>query len=95
MYQVHNVQMLCIYMSIVDLHADTNEAMEMVISKPYKECGIGKSHILVGNQKSFSRIHKLKHIKYHGSELDHSWLIPFIGDWHLLSNYDQSVLMKV
>ena len=32
-------------------------------------------------------------MKYeYGSELD--WLIPFIGDWHLLSKY-KSVLMKV
>ena len=28
----------------------------------------------------------------YGTDLD--WVIPFIGDWHLLSNY-QSVLMKV
>ena len=41
-------------------------------------------------QKTYVRIRDLKH--EYGSELD--WLIPFIGDWHLLSNY-QSVLMKV
>ena len=36
------------------------------------------------------RVHELK--QEYGSELD--WVIPFTGDWHLLSNY-QSVLMKV
>ena len=36
------------------------------------------------------RVHELK--QEYGSELD--WVISFIGDWHLLSNY-QSVLMKV
>ena len=45
--------------------------------------------VLVGDQKTYVRIQELKH--EYGSELD--WLIPFIGDWHLLSNY-QSVLMK-
>ena len=52
----------------------------------YTEHGIGKSiHYiaLVGDKKTFTRIHELKHA--YGSELD--WLIPFIGDWHLLSNH--------
>lgn len=78
-------------MSVVDLHADTTEAMEKVVSKLHREYGIGQSAqyiVLVGDQKTFSRIHELKHV--YGSELD--WLIPFIGDWHLLSNH-QSVLM--
>ena len=30
-----------VYMSIVDLHADTHEAMEVVVSKLHKEYGIG------------------------------------------------------
>ena len=46
--------------------------------------------VLVGDQKTYVRIREMKH--EYGSELD--WLIPFIGDWHLLSNY-QSVLTKV
>ena len=83
-----------VYMSIVDLHADTLQAMEMVVSKLYKEYGISTTPVqyivLFGDQKTFSRVHELKQM--YGSELD--WLIPFIGDWHLLSNY-QSVLMKV
>ena len=46
--------------------------------------------MLVRDQKTYVRIRELKH--EYGSELD--WIIPFIGDWHLLSN-QQSVLMKV
>ena len=95
MYQIYNnVLILYIYMSIIYLHADTLQAMEMVVSKLYKEYGIGTTPlqyiVLVGDQKTLSRVHELKQM--YGSELD--WLIPFIGDWHLLSNY-QSVFMKV
>ena len=49
-----------VYMSVVDLHADSVEAMEAVISKLHKEYGVGESvHylVLVGDQKTFSRIH--------------------------------------
>ena len=78
---------------VVDLHADSTEAMQAVVSKLHKEYGIGESAnylVLVGDQKTYTRTCELK--QEYGSELD--WVIPFIGDWHLLSNY-QSVLMKV
>ena len=64
-----------------------------VVAKLHKEYGIGKTAdylVLVGDQKTYTRICELK--QEYGTELD--WIIPFIGDWHLLSNY-QSVLMKV
>ena len=54
---------------------------------------VGKSAdylVLVGDQKTYGGICCLK--QDYGAELD--WLIPFIGHWHLLSNY-QSVLMNV
>ena len=41
--------------------------------------------------KTYTRVCELK--QEYGTDLD--WVIPFIGDWHLLSNYHQSVLMKV
>ena len=46
--------------------------------------------MLVGDQKTHARICVLKH--EYGADLD--WVIAFIGDWHLLFNY-QAVLMKV
>ena len=67
--------------------------MQVVVAKLHKEYGIGESAdylALVGDQKAYSRICELK--QEYGTDLD--WVIPFIGDWHLLSNY-QSVLMKV
>ena len=82
-----------VYLPVVDLHADSTEAMQAVVAKLHKEYGIGKTAdylVLVGDQKTYTRICELK--QEYGTELD--WIIPFTGDWHLLSNY-QSVLMKV
>ena len=90
---IPEVQCSNVYMPVVDLHADSTEAMQAVVSKLHKEYGIGESAdylVLVGDQKIYTRIHELK--QEYGSELD--WVILFIDDWHLLSNY-QSVLMKV
>ncbi len=82
-----------VFLSIIDKCADTHEAMEEVLSKLHKELDIGvtATHlVLVGDQKTYNRLWELKHM--YGTDLN--WLIPFIGDWHLLSNF-QSVLMKV
>ncbi len=82
-----------VYLSIVDMHADSTEAMEAVASKLHREYGIGvrADHlIVVGDAKPYAQLQELKHS--YGAELD--WLLPFIGDWHLLLNY-QSVLMKI
>lgn len=82
-----------VYLSIVDKCADTNEAMEEVLSKLHDELDIGvrvMHLVLVGDQKTYTRLWELKHT--YGTDLD--WVIPFIGDWHLLSNF-QSVLIKV
>lgn len=87
--QVSNV----VYLSIIDMHADSREAMEAVVSKLHREYGVGERSqhlVVVGDQKTYCRLQELKHA--YGSELD--WLVPFIGDWHLLLNF-HSVLMKV
>ena len=68
-----------VYLSIVDMHADTRDAMEVVVSKLHEEYGIGimSEHlVVVGDQKTYSRLHEFKHV--YGADL--SWLIPFIGD---------------
>ena len=72
-----------VYLPVVDLHADSAEAMQAVVAKLHKEYGIGESAdylFLVGDQKTFTRIHELK--QGYGTELD--WVIPFIGNWHVL-----------
>ncbi len=63
------------------------------MTKLHEELGIGvtaKFLVVVGDQKTYARLQEIKHL--YGSEL--AWLIPFIGDWHHLKNF-QSVLMKV
>ncbi len=81
-----------VYLSIVDMHADSKEAMRAVVKKLHKEYGVrvtSEHLVVVGDQKTYSRIQELK--QAYTSDL--SWLIPFIGDWHLLHNF-QSVLMR-
>ena len=89
--QIPNVQPAnVVYLSVVDMHADTREA---VVSKLHSEYEIGvtaNSLVVVGDQKTYNRIQELKQV-YSGHL---KWLIPFIGDWHLLHNF-HSVLMKV
>ena len=53
-----------VYMSVIDKHADSTEAMEAVVSKLHKEYGIGiraDKLFVVGDQKSYSRLQELKH----------------------------------
>ena len=68
-----------VYLSIVDMYADTREAMEVVVSKLHEEYGIGimSEHlvVVVGDQKSYSHLQEIKHV--YGADL--SWLVPFIG----------------
>ena len=82
-----------VYLSIVDMHADTIKAMSKVSSMLYNEyiehTGVS-SLIVAGDAKTYLRLKQLKSL--YGSELQ--WLIPFIGDWHVLYNY-QKVMMKV
>lgn len=45
-----------VYLSVVDMHADTPEAMKIVISKLYREYKIGESGeylVLAGDQKAY------------------------------------------
>ena len=72
--------MLCSYMSIVDMHADTKEAMQAILSKLHSQYGVGitcKHLVVVGDQKTYNHLHELKH-----------------AYWHLLHNF-HSVLMML
>ena len=84
---------IVVYLPVVYLYADSTEAMQAVVAKLHSEYGIRKTAdylVLVGDQKTYTCVCELK--QQYGADLD--WVILFIGDWHLLSNY-QSVLMKV
>ena len=82
-----------VYLSIVDMNADTIEAMSEVAAMLHKEyiATTGAQYLIVaGDAKTYLRLKDLK--QEYGTDLD--WLLPFIGDWHVLFNY-QKALMKV
>ena len=82
-----------VYLSILDIHADTLEAMSEVaamLHKEYLQNTTARHLVVVGDAKTYLRLKELK--QHYGSELE--WLIPFIGDWHVLHNY-QETLMNV
>ena len=81
------------YMCVLDEKADSPETLEHVMAKIYVEYDIGKSrnHIVVGGDGlTIDYIMKLKskYKDYWG------WVIPYLGDWHVLKNY-QEVLLKI
>ena len=81
------------YLSVLDIHADTIEAMSEVAAMLYKQYILttGAKHLVVaGDAKTYLRLKELK--QQYGDEVQ--WLLTFIGDWHVLYNY-QKVLMKV
>ena len=48
-----------VYSLVVDLHADSTDAMQTVVAKLYKEYAIGESAdylVVVGDQKTYVRI---------------------------------------
>ena len=48
-----------VYLSVIDKHADTTEAMEAVVSKLHKEYGVGiraDNLVVVGDQKTYTRL---------------------------------------
>lgn len=90
---IHSELSVVVYFPIVDMHADTIEAMSEVAAMLYKEyiASTGAQHLVVaGDAKTYLRLKELR--QQYGTELD--WLLPFVGDWHVLYNY-QKALMTV
>ena len=90
---IHTEQAVVVYLSIVDMNSDTIEAMSEVAAMLYKEyiASTGAQYLVVaGDAKTYLRLKELK--QQYGSELH--WLLPFVGDWRVLYNY-QKAMMKV
>lgn len=52
-----------VYLSIVDMHADSKEAIQAVVKKLQTEYKVGETSeylVVVGDQKTYSFIHELK-----------------------------------
>ena len=79
-----------LYPSIIDMHADTMSEVAAMLYKEYIS-RTGAQHLVVaGDAKTYLRLKEL--MQQYGSELD--WLLPLVGDWNVLFNY-QKVFMKV
>lgn len=82
------------YLNVLDQNADNKETIAEVLSLLYEEFKVGSEteHLVVvtGDAKTYGHLQTLK--SEHGSEM--SWLLPFIGDWHVLKNF-QPILMKI
>ena len=81
------------YQNVLDQNADNKETIADVLSLAYEEFKLGTEiqHLVVaGDAKTYSHLQTLRF--EHGNKM--SWLLPFIGDWHVLKNY-QPVLMKI
>ena len=90
---VHTEPAVVVYLSIVDMHADTIAAMSEGAAMLYKEyiATTGAQHLVVaGDAKTYLHLKELK--QQYGSEL--AWLLTFMGDWQVLYKY-QKTLMKV
>ena len=81
------------YLEVMDKIADRKETMLDVLTTFQLKLKVGEaaSHLIVtGDAKTHCHIQTLK--QEYGNQL--SWVLPFIGDWHLMKNY-QEVLMHL
>lgn len=80
-------------MNILDKNADNRDTIAEVLSFLYDEFKVENEmeHLVAaGDAKTYSHLQAIK--SEYGSTID--WLIPFIGDWHVLKNL-QPVLIKI
>ena len=73
-------------------HAESLDSSKTILDSVHDLYGVGAlqtHHMVVGDQKLFSNMQRLK--RQYGAELE--WLLPYPGDWHILKNF-QPVLSK-
>ena len=79
------------YVEVMDKIADRKETMLDVLTTFQVKLKVGKavSHLIVtGDAKTYCHIQTLK--QEYGNQL--SWVLPFIGDWHLMKNYQEVLI---
>ncbi|XP_071951903.1 uncharacterized protein [Antedon mediterranea] len=81
------------FVAVLPKPADSKETMKHSLSMLYTKYDIGNSRdqlVVVGDGKTYDILMNLK--REYGTDLD--WMLPYIGDWHLLKNC-QGPIMKV
>ena len=80
-------------MYVLNSNADNRETSLFTLNKLYNDLGVHRRInylVVVGDGKTYDHL-----IQYKNEEKeDLDWLLPYIGDWHALKNY-QSILMKI
>jgi hypothetical protein len=82
-----------VYLAVVNEHADKIETVKYIIDElddTFHKSGHYQDLTIVGDAKTFDHITALK--REYGSDL--AWVVPFIGDFHVLLNF-QHVLIKL
>ena len=74
------------YIGILDETCDNKDTVYKVLRILYKKMEVGKSVqnlVVVGDGKTYDYLQKIK-----SQDPEYfSWMLPFIGDWHILKNY--------
>ena len=81
------------YLYVLNENADSKETILLTLNKLYHDLGVHKQInylVVVGDGKTYDHLIQLKN--EHKGDLE--WLLPYIGDWHALKNY-QLILMKI
>ena len=81
------------FLYVLEENADNRETMKLTLDKLYSDLAIHKTLnylVVVGDAKTYDHLVQLKN--EFPDKLE--WLLPFIGDWHTLKNY-QLTLMKI
>ena len=82
------------YVDIVSLPADSKNTILQVLNKIYSKF-VAKLRnrwvIVVGKAKIFDILQYLKN--EHGKQME--WMLPLLGDWHILFNYQKSTAQNL
>ena len=81
------------YLYILNEKADSAETLKKMLGLLYKSFGVGKhiNHLVIAGDGATIKL--LSEIKFeYGDSL--GWVIPYLGDWHVLKNF-QEVIMKI
>jgi hypothetical protein len=82
-----------VYYAVLNAHADKPETIKHVIDlldTEFHKTGELEHFLLVGDAKSYQLMYEVKN-RYPGK---YDFIIPFIGDFHILVNF-QPVIMKI
>ena len=80
-----------VYVEVLRLNADREDTVVRVLNDIATTVGVGtrvKYVMVIGDAQTYKQLRKVKE-KY-GSKLN--WVLPYIGDWHLLLNYLHAIM---